>query len=55
MLGIAYFSSGDFEAIFDEQFLNADGGVQNPRIRRMDSNFLDEFENIKTIFFKKYM
>lgn len=52
MLAIAYFS-GDFEAIFDEQFLNIEGS--NIGRRRLDENFMEEFNNINSIIFKKYM
>jgi len=51
MLSIAYFS-GDFEAIFDEQFLNIEGSNHEARL---DENFMEEFENINTVIYKKYM
>lgn len=53
MLIIAY-CSGDFEAIFDEQFLNIDG---NPRraVRRLDEDFMEDFENINTLIYQKYI
>lgn len=53
MLLIA-FCSGDFEAIFDEQFLNIDGS-SGRRIRRLDSNFMGDFENINTLIYHKYI
>lgn len=53
MLMIAY-CSGDFEAIFDEQFLNIDG-TANRRVRRLDEDFMDDFNNINTLIYKKYI
>jgi hypothetical protein len=53
MLVIAY-CSGDFEAIFDEQFLNIDG-TANRRVRRLDEDFMDDFNNINTLIYKKYI
>jgi hypothetical protein len=53
MLIIAYWS-GDFEAIFDEQFLNIDGAA-NRRVRRLDEDFMEDFENINTLIYKKYI
>lgn len=53
MLIIAYWS-GDFEAIFDEQFLNIDG-TANRRVRRLDEDFMEDFENINMLIYKKYI
>jgi hypothetical protein len=53
MLTIAY-CSGDFESIFDEQFLNIDGTAHRTA-RRLDENFMADFENINTLIYNKYM
>lgn len=53
MLVIAY-CSGDFESIFDEQFLNIDGSATR-NVRRLDENFMEDFEDINALIYKKYM
>ena len=53
MLGVAYWS-GDFEVIFDEQFLNIDGSAAR-RVHRLDEDFMGDFENINMLIYKKYM
>jgi len=50
MLLVAY-CSGDFETIFDEQFLNIDNSTN----RRLDENFMEHFENINTLIYHKYI
>ena len=53
MLLIAY-CSGDFESIFDEQFLNIDSSQYRSNNRRLNVNFLEDFEQINTLIFKDY-
>ena len=54
ILIIAYFT-GDVEAIFDEQFLNIDNSSHTHYVHRLNEDFMDDFENINSLIFKKYM
>mmetsp|Transcript_2898 Transcript_2898/g.3574 ORF Transcript_2898/g.3574 Transcript_2898/m.3574 type:complete len:101 (+) Transcript_2898:339-641(+) len=53
MIIIAYWT-GNFESVFDEQFLNIDDNAVR-RAHRLYDDHMEDFEDINTLIYKKYL